>query len=119
MMPINSQGLVVASISSDNWSYIGLVFFLSGFIFYGLMFMRYRNADKRYRHESQTRSDVNNMQVRDDFIRSQKGLSNSRMRGANHTSVSGSLNGMSKLTGMGGGGVQNILDQVNRFGNGK
>ena len=106
---------VVASASETDWSAIGLVFFLSGFIFYGAMFLRYRNADKRFRHESLTRSEVANMQVRDDFVKSQKGLKNSKLRGANNRQVSGSLNSLSKFTDMGGENMQQILKQVGRF----
>lgn len=116
MMLMNQVGSILANTSSDdNWGLIGLVFFLSGFIFYGAMFLRYRNADKRFKHESQTRSLTNNLKVRDDLVKSQKGLSNSTMRGANNRQVSGSLNTLSKITGMAGGNVQQILDQVNRF----
>lgn len=106
---------IVASASENDWSAIGLVFFLSGFIFYGAMFLRYRNADKRFRHESLTRSEVANMRVRDDFVRSQKGLKNSSLRGANNRQVSGSLNSLSKFADMGGGNVQQLLRQVGRF----
>lgn len=110
-----SEIVLAADSSGDSWSYIGLAFFLSGFIFYWLMFLRYRNADKRFKHESQTRSEIRNVQVRDDFIRSQRGLRNSTMQGANHRQVSGSLNALSKLSGLGGQSVQQMFDQVNRF----
>lgn len=106
---------ILAETSENDWSFIGLVFFLSGFVFYGAMFLRYRNADKRFRHETLTRSETENLRVRDDLVRSQKGLTNSRMRGANNRQVSGSLNTMSKLANLGGDNVQQIMDQVNKF----
>lgn len=116
MIILNLAGPVLANTSSDdNWGLIGLVFFLSGFVFYAAIFLRYRNADKRFKHESQTRSEMKNLRVRDDLVKSQKGLSNSSMRGANNRQVTGSLNSLSKLTGMAGGDVQRLMDQVNRF----
>lgn len=110
-----ASSLIVASASDGDWTAIGFLFFFAGFVFYGIMFLRYRNADKRYHHESRTRTQRNNLQARDDFVKSQKGLSNSKLRGANNTEVSGSLNSLSKLTGLAGGNLQNILGQVNRF----
>lgn len=101
--------------SSGDWSQIGLVFFLSGFIFFGVMYFRYRNADKRYQHESRTRSVRNNLRVRDDYARSLTDLHSSSIQGANNRQVSGSTNALSALTGAAGGNVQQLLGQLGRF----
>ncbi|MEG3615481.1 hypothetical protein [Isoptericola haloaureus] len=100
---------VLASTGSDgDAGALGLVFFLSGFVFFALIFARYRNADKRYRHEKQTRTVRKNVQVRDDFVRSRTGLRNRTMDGANHDSVSGSLNPTA-------GSVQGLMREIDRY----
>lgn len=82
--------VVQASSDSDSsWGKIGLVFFAAGFVFYGLMFLRYRNTDKRHHFETETKSAVRSMQQVNDFARSMTRLRNSRMTGANNTSVRG------------------------------
>lgn len=65
------------------------LFLLSGFLYFWFMYSRYRNSGARHRHETETKSEMQNLREVDDFIRSEKGLSNSRMEGANNTRVSG------------------------------
>lgn len=61
---------------------------LSGFIFYGVVYLRHRNTDKRHHHEEETKFRVKNIRKRDRYIRTMTGLSNSKMHGANHNQVS-------------------------------
>ncbi len=92
--------VIAASSDSDAAAAAPLLLLLSGFIFYGIMYARYRNADKRHTHESETKAEVANLQAGDSFIRSRYGLSNARVEGANHTRIEGALNksqGGSKL----------------------
>ncbi|HTN99814.1 MAG TPA: hypothetical protein VL068_03985, partial [Microthrixaceae bacterium] len=92
------------------------IFFLSGFIFYGYVFFRYRNADKRFRHEERTHCVKTNMQARDDLARSLKDLRNSTMNGANSRAVNGSQNAISGLLGAAGqGSVKGIIDQATKL----
>lgn len=81
-------GQVLAAGSSDgDGTSIGWVFLLSGFLFYGLMYARYRNTDKRHRHESETRASLHDVRAIDEYRRSLKGVSNRRMKGANNDEV--------------------------------
>ncbi|WP_250446991.1 hypothetical protein [Actinotalea sp. C106] len=82
-------------------SNFGLLLLLAGPVFYGLMYLRYRNSDKRHRHESETRAKMHDMKVRDDRIKSLKGVSNSRMRGANNNEVRGARRGITETLGLG------------------
>ena len=66
--------------------------FASGFIFYGAMIARYRNADKRHSHEAETSAEVANLQAIDTLIQRRTGLSNSTMSGANQNRVEGAMN---------------------------
>lgn len=81
--------LLAAQNDDNNLGVLGLVFLLSGFVFYGVVFLRYRNVNKRHRHEVETSSTRVNLQQEDVLIRSMTGLRNAKMSGANNTAVSG------------------------------
>jgi len=81
--------VVLASSSDGDSSNLGLLFLLSGFVFYGLMFFRYRNAHRRHKHESETRSTMHDVRSVDQFVTSEKGLSSPTMAGANNKDVRG------------------------------
>lgn len=85
-------GQVLAGGSSDDDGSIGWVFFLAGFVYYGFMYMRYRNSDKRHRHELETEATLANVQAADEYAGSLKGVSHAKMRGANNRHVEGALN---------------------------
>lgn len=83
--------VVLASSSSEDGGFgaIGYVFLLSGFVFYGYVFFRYRNVTKRHRHETETEATRVNTQQTDEKVQSLTGLTSSRMSGANNTAVEG------------------------------
>lgn len=82
---------VLASSSSSEGDprLFGLLFFVSGFAFYGFMYLRYRNSDKRHRHEAETEARMLNVRAWDQQVDTQKGVSHSRMKGANNHEVRG------------------------------
>ena len=84
--------VVAASGDGDAAAAAPLVLALSGFIFYGIMYSRYRNADKRHTHERETKADIANLACTDAFVQSRKGLRNASLNGANHSRVEGALN---------------------------
>lgn len=71
-----------------NFEYEGL-FLLSGFIFFLVMYMRYRNSSARHHHEKETKTRMFNLRKIDNLIKRQKGLSNPKIAGANNKRVSG------------------------------
>lgn len=83
-----AAGQVLASDSHDIRD-LGLVFLLSGVVFYGIVYRYYRNADKRYRYETQTEATLENMRHEDKYKKTRRRLSNSRMQGANNRSIRG------------------------------
>lgn len=85
---LNDQVLASGS-SSDDGGSIGLVFLLSGFVFYGIIYFRYRNSNKRHHHESETEATLLNMQEDDQLVQHKTGLRNSKMSGANNHEVRG------------------------------
>lgn len=80
-------GLIAKLLASDfeyNW-----IFLLAGFIYFLIMYMRYRNSDARHHHETETKTKMFNLRKIDNLIKRETGLSNSRISGANNTKVSG------------------------------
>ena len=76
-------------IDSDNdFSWLLLTL---GFVYYGIMYARYRNAGARHHHEKETKSTMDNLQQRDTYVTRRTALRNARMAGANNTSVRGSI----------------------------
>ena len=74
--------------SEDDFSWLLLTF---GFIYYGLMYARYRNQGARHFHEKETKATTDNIRTVDNFVKKRTGLRNARMQGANNTSVGGSF----------------------------
>ena len=107
MLGIVQSALVLLASSSSNGGVgaIGYVFLLSGFVFYGYVYFRYRNVTKRHRHETETETTRLNLQQSDERIQSLTGLTNSKMSGANNTAVKGagglafSMDQLSSVTG--------------------
>lgn len=87
-------GEVLASSDSNGDGFpIGALLLLAGPIFYLYVFFRYRNADKRHSHESETSADILNVQVADQPAGRVRGSKSARMDGANHRSVKGAQQG--------------------------
>lgn len=73
---------------SVDWDYSWL--FLSlGFIYYFFMHSKYRNASARHFYEKETKRSLSNLKSIDDFIKTEKELTNYRIRGCNNSDVSG------------------------------
>lgn len=65
------------------------IFLLAGFIYFFIMFARYRNNNARHKHEIETKKKIENLREVDKFVRRREGLTNTRISGANNTDVSG------------------------------
>ena len=68
-----------------------LLLFLAGFIYYGIMYARYRNKSARHTYEKETRKEVTNMRRVDEFIKKEKGLKNASMNGRNEDKIEGEV----------------------------
>lgn len=86
---------------------LGLVFFISGFLFYGVMYLRYRNSDKRHNYESETEAKMLDVRAADQQIDTNLGVKNSRMKGANNHEVRGRDGGYG-LSGVVNGALRNL-----------
>lgn len=65
------------------------LFALAGFIYFFIMYIRYRNSDARHHHETETKKQMLNLRKVDTLIKNEKGLTNSKIQGANNLNVSG------------------------------
>lgn len=65
------------------------IFLTIGIVFFLVMYFRYRNSGARHNYETETKKTMSNLRKVDDFIKTEKGLSNPRMAGANNTSLEG------------------------------
>ncbi len=86
-------GLLARSSSSSNNGSFGAIFLLSGFVFYGFVFLKYRNVNKRHHYETETQAQRLNDEASDTLVNSLTDLSNSRMQGANSTALHGTGTG--------------------------
>lgn len=97
---MTTAGQVLASSGDGDIGSIGLLFFLSGFVFYGLMYVRYRNIDKRHMHARETEATMANVRAADDFQGKRTGMSNKHIKGGNERQIEGA---------QGTAGVANVL----------
>lgn len=88
-----TAGQVMASSGGGDGGQIGLLFFLSGFLFYGIMFMRYRNTDKRHMHARETEAVMDNVQASDDYLGERTRLTKKHIEGGNELQIEGSQAG--------------------------
>lgn len=75
-----------------NWAFL-----LAGFIYFFIIFGKYRNNNARHKHELETKRKIGNLRKVDRLVSRRTGLTNSRMSGANNTSVSGEIVGNQTL----------------------
>ena len=65
------------------------IFLFAGIIYFFIMYLRYRNSNARHHHETETKKNISNIRKVDKLIQHKRGLSNSKMSGANNNKVSG------------------------------
>ena len=89
---INPAVLSLAYLMDDDGEgWIILALLLAGPIFYFIMYSRYRNADKRHFHEKETPATLSNLRSYDNYVKTLKKQSSSRIHGANNQMVQGSI----------------------------
>ena len=69
----------------------GLLGFTPGFIFYWVKMSKYRNMDKRHKHEAETKSEIKNLKKSDNLREHRKGLRSSRIAGQNDSVIKGTI----------------------------
>ena len=79
--------LAMLNIDFDyNW-----LFLLSGIIYFIIIYLRYRNTDARHAYETETKSNVRNLNKSDKYVTRRTGLSNPYIEGCNNKTVNNSV----------------------------
>jgi hypothetical protein len=107
--PLAAAFLLLDSNDSDLAAAAPLLLCLSGFIYFGIMYARYRNSDKRHHHEAETPATIRDLQRYDQFSQHLRRLRNSQMQDRNDSQVDGALN-------VGGGLAEKLADAKNLLG---
>ena len=63
------------------------LFLLAGFVYFMIIFFKYRDSNARHAYETETKKSMTNVRKVDNFIKSKKGLTSSTMDGANNKSI--------------------------------
>ena len=71
----------------SDFELIGLVFATAGFLYYWYIYSRYRNKKARFSHETDTKSELLNVESVDNLVRRMTRLRNSKMSNANSKKV--------------------------------
>ncbi|MDR2108192.1 MAG: hypothetical protein LBP28_01850 [Coriobacteriales bacterium] len=90
--PLYVSLLLSSNDDSSGLAAIPLLLCLSGFIYFGAVYARYRNSDKRHLHEEETPVRIENLQQHNQFVIRLTGLRNSSMQDRNDQQVEGALN---------------------------
>lgn len=77
-------GILLMMFVDSDYSFL---FLLLGFIYFLVMYLKYRNTNARHHYETETKSNMQNLRKKDEFIKRETGLSNSKINGANNTSA--------------------------------
>lgn len=83
---IELLGFILTLIADFNYKWI---FLLAGFIYFFMMYLRYRNSNARHHYETETKKTMFNLRKIDNLIEHEKGLTNSKISGSNNTNISG------------------------------
>lgn len=60
-----------------------------GFIYYAVIYNRYRNKSARHFHEAETKTDTANLESYDNYVKERTGMRNTRIKGQNDSAVNG------------------------------
>lgn len=81
--------IVSYSGSDDDDSSIFLAILAGGFIFYGIMYARYRNKSARHTYEKETKKNIDNLEKVDDLISHKTRLRNATIQNRNDSKLEG------------------------------
>lgn len=72
------------NVTDSQWTYI---FLITGFVYFFIIYSRYRNADARHSYEYETKRQIKNMQKKDQLIRRLKHITRDEIPGANNERI--------------------------------
>ena len=77
---------IIAAVNID--SDYNFIFLFTGILYFLIIFIKYRNTNARHKYETETKTNMSNLRKVDSFVTKRTGLTNSRINGANNTSLS-------------------------------
>lgn len=80
--------ILVSSYTNTKDDRLLLAFLLIGFVYFIVIYSRYRNRGARHKYEYETKNEMKNVVSKDVFVKKKEGLVNSRIEGANNASIS-------------------------------
>lgn len=83
---IEILGILAATNIDFDYSYL---FLFTGFLYFLIIFLKYRNSNARHQYETDTKSQMSNLRKVDSYLSRRTGLANSKISGANNKNVSG------------------------------
>ena len=95
-VPIHLPKLLLISFLVEILGFIAMMyiefdynflFLLVGFIYFFIMYSKYRNSTARHKYEIETKTQVTNLRKVDNFIKTENRTTRSRTRGANNTTI--------------------------------
>lgn len=121
-VPIHMPKLLLVSLLVELLGFMSMLFvdfeyeftfLLSGFVYFFIMFAKYRNSGARHKYESETKTKMANLRKSDRFIQTKKGLTNSMMQGANNKNVSGKTSLLDTIAAQSSTAstIQNVIDK--------
>ena len=100
-VPIHMPKLLFISFLIELLGVLGVIFLdgglrylllLIGFIYFGIIYGKYRNSGARHHYERETKNDMDNIVLSDDLVKHKTRLTSSWMDGANNKRVDGAFN---------------------------
>ena len=73
----------------DESTLLFLLLLTSGFVYYGIIYAKYRNKSARHTYEEETKYEISNMKKEDTFIRQKKRLTNRVIEDRNDNTLDG------------------------------
>ena len=97
----------VNSADDDGNGMFFLLLFLSGFIYYGAMYAKYRNKSARHNYEKETKKEIYDLKCKDDLLEHKKGLKNSTIKNRNDSKIEGDIIDKKSFK------LDDIIDKIN------
>lgn len=104
MVPL--LALSTSASTDDNGGGWFILLALAGFVYYFVMYGKYRNKDARHFHEKETETKVYNMSYRDDYIQRKTRMRNAQIQNSNCYTVNGAIVNRN---------LTRVLSEVSRF----
>ncbi len=86
------------------------IFLLLGFLFFAIMFLRYRNLNARHHYETETKKNISNVRRSDQFIGNERNLANDKISGVNNNSITNNSEAESFINDL--GNIGNNLNSI-------